>query len=101
MKFFCLGDQETVQGFRLAGVEGKVVATAEQGRPELAQALAAEDVGVIIVPGWLAGELEPEINAARFSRTRPAIVEIPGPAGPRPARPELLDLIRLAIGVRV
>jgi vacuolar-type H+-ATPase subunit F/Vma7 len=101
MKFFCLGDQETVQGFRLAGVAGAMVETADQARAELAKALAAEDVGVIIVPGRIAAELEQEINEARFSRTRPAIVEIPGPEGPRAARPELLDLIRAAIGVRV
>ncbi|HOI55664.1 MAG TPA: V-type ATP synthase subunit F [Phycisphaerae bacterium] len=101
MKFVCIGDYDTVMGFRFAGVDGVVVESPSEARRELDRALAAADVGVIILPDQISAELQQEINQVRFTRTRPAIVEIAGPDGRRAGRPRLVDLIREAIGVRV
>ena len=101
MRFLCIGDQDTVTGFRLAGVEGVVVDGPAEARAEFQKALRLSDVGVIIVPDPIASELQEEINEARFTRARPAVVEIPGPEGLSPGRPKLIDLIREAIGVRL
>jgi vacuolar-type H+-ATPase subunit F/Vma7 len=101
MRFLCIGDRDTVVGFRFAGVDGVVVDSPRQAREEFAKALRTADVGVVIIPDPIAMELQKEINDARFSRPRPAVVEIPGPDGRSPDRPKLIDLIREAIGVRV
>ena len=36
MRFYCLGDEETVRGFRLAGVDGQVVTSAGEAERALA-----------------------------------------------------------------
>ncbi|NIA21894.1 MAG: hypothetical protein GWP05_08035 [Anaerolineaceae bacterium] len=101
MKFLCIGDHDTVTGFRFAGVDGVAVESPGQARRELSRALGQREVGVIIIPDQIAAQLQSEINEIRFSRTEPAIVEISGPEGRREDRPHLVDLIRGAIGVRV
>ncbi len=101
MSFFCIGDQDTVAGFRFAGVEGQVVESPSEAREVLLRAAADSLVSVVIITQSIAVELEKEISDIRFHRTQPAIVEIPGPEGPVEGRPKLLDLIREAIGVRV
>ena len=101
MKFLCIGDRDTVMGFRFAGVDGVVVESPAEARAAFAAALRQADVGVVIVPDPIAMELQKEINEARFSRPRPAVVEIPGPEGRSSGRATLIDMIREAIGVRV
>jgi V/A-type H+-transporting ATPase subunit F len=101
VRFLAIGDRDTVLGFQLAGVEGRVVESPAEARQELARAVRLADVGVIIIPDPIALELQDEINEVRFRTARPAIVEIPGPGGRSPDRPKLIDLVREAIGVRV
>jgi V/A-type H+-transporting ATPase subunit F len=101
MKFLCIGDISTVTGLRFAGVEGVVVNDPAAAQAALDQALASGDVGVVIIPDQVGQWLGPQIHEARFTRTQPAIVEIPGPDGPRPGRRNLIDLIREAIGVQL
>lgn len=101
MRFLCIGDRDTVVGFRFAGVEGVVVESPSEAREAFAAALRMADVGVVIIPDPMAMELQKEINEVRFNRPRPAVVEIPGPDGRSPNRRTLIDLIREAIGVRV
>ena len=101
MRFLCIGDRDTVTGFRFAGVDGVVVDSPAQAREEFAKALRMADVGVILIPDPIATELQKEIDEVRFTQVRPAVVAIPGPEGRSPGRPTLIDRIREAIGVRV
>ena len=101
MKYYCIGDQDTVVGFRFAGIEGEVVESVAQAREALRRAAGRADVGVVIVPDPLAQALRKEIDEIRFARPQPAIVEIPGPQGFSPERPKLVDLVREALGVRL
>ena len=101
MKFLCIGDYDTVLGFRFAGVEGVVVETPEAARETLERALLQAAIGVIIIPDQIAKDIAPDIERIRFARTQPSIVVIPGPKGANPDRPKLIDLVREAIGVRV
>ena len=41
MKFYCIADEDTVRGFRLAGVPGQVVTTPQQAAEALSAALVA------------------------------------------------------------
>ena len=50
MRFYCIGDQDTVAGFRFAGVEGQVVESPAEARQALRAAAATADIGVIIIP---------------------------------------------------
>ncbi|MBE3071090.1 MAG: ATP synthase subunit F, partial [Planctomycetes bacterium] len=43
MKFFCIADEDTVRGFRLAGIEGRAVETPREAADALARAAAQAD----------------------------------------------------------
>lgn len=74
-----LGDRESVLGFLALGLEVRPAETAQEGREALRE--LAQTCAVIFVTETLAQELAPEI--ARYKDVpRPAILPIPGKAGP-------------------
>ena len=101
MKFFCIADEDTVRGFRLAGIAGQTVTTAAQAAAALASGLAQADCGVIVVTDNVAAGICAQIEAIRFERDGPLIVEIPGPDGPLPGRKHLRQFVQEAVGIRV
>ena len=101
MKFYCIADEDTVRGFRLAGIAGQVVANALQAALALEAAAARADVGIIILTGKIAGGIRDQVDTMRLARTRPLIVEIPGPEGPGTGRKSLREFVQEAVGIRV
>jgi V/A-type H+-transporting ATPase subunit F len=101
MQYFVIADEDTVLGFRFAGVRGRAVTSAAEARAALAEQVEAGDVGVIILTDEVAQTIEDEVNRMRFESTMPLVVQIPGPTGPAENRPDLTALIREAMGVRV
>ena len=99
MKFFCLADEDTVRGFRLAGVAGRAVETAAQAAEALAQAAAQPDCGIVILTERVAEGIRAQVDAMRLGRERPLLVEIPGPEGPDPERRALGRIIQEAVGL--
>jgi V/A-type H+-transporting ATPase subunit F len=99
-EYLVIADDDTVLGFRAAGLPGVAAATSQ----EVLQALkTARDrkVGVVILTQDAAALAREEVDQIRFGAALPMIVEIPGPKGPRAGRKTLSDIIRDAIGVRV
>lgn len=101
MKFYCIGDEDTVRGFRLAGVEGHAVTTPAEAATALRGAMARRDVGILLVTDAVAVGIRGEVDAVRAAQVRPLIVEIPGPAGPMRGRKTLYDFVQEAVGVRI
>lgn len=101
MKFYCLGDEDTVRGFRLAGVEGQAVHSAAEAVQALEDAGARPEVGIIVLTQEIAGTIAEPVRAFRLERTRPLLVEIPGPAGPLRRRTSLRQMVHSAVGIRV
>lgn len=101
MKFFCVADEDTARGFRLAGVVTRVAETAEQAHAAINEATALPDCGVIIITEKVAAWIRPQIEMVRLIRDCPLIVEIPGPEGPIPGRKSLRDFVQEAVGVSV
>jgi V/A-type H+-transporting ATPase subunit F len=101
MKFYVLGDDETVLGFRLVGVAGKVV----EGRDEALRALrgAVEDkqVGVVLVTERIAAGIRDEVEARLYGLGFPLVLEIPDSSGPDPGRLDIQEVVRKAIGVSI
>jgi vacuolar-type H+-ATPase subunit F/Vma7 len=100
MKFFCIADEHTVRGFRLAGIAGQVVATAPQAAAAVARAVAQPDCGIIVLTQTVAAGIRPQVEAIRIQRERPLIVEIPGPDGPRFGRKSLRQFVQEAVGIQ-
>ncbi|HNW43337.1 MAG TPA: V-type ATP synthase subunit F [Elusimicrobiales bacterium] len=76
LKFYCIGDEDTARGFRLAGVEGRAVAGAAEAAAALAEVAARADLGVIIISPAAAELVRAKIEALRREREKPLIVEI-------------------------
>lgn len=101
MKFYVIGDEETVLGFRLAGVEGEVVHTSEEAREELEKVFQREGIGVIIIPERIAETIRQQVEQYVYKATFPLIIEIPDRLGPKEARRSIRELIRAAVGIRL
>lgn len=101
MEYFVIADEDTVLGFRYAGVHGKAVRTPDEARAALAEQLAAGRAAVILITDEIAKTISSDVNKLRFESRFPVVVQVPGPAGPLPDRPELMALIREAMGIRL
>jgi len=101
MHFYCIADEDTVRGFRLAAVEGRVVTTPEEAAAALSAAVARKDLDIVIITDVAAAGIRDDVDAVRTQRTRPLIVEIPGPDGPMPGRKSLRDFVQEAVGIRL
>jgi V/A-type H+-transporting ATPase subunit F len=101
VKFFCIGDDDTVAGFRLAGITSRTAATPEQTQAAIEETLRDADCGVVIITERLADGIRPLIETIRLERERPLIVEIPGPEGPLPGRKSLRQFVQEAVGMRI
>ncbi len=101
MKFFCIADEETVRGFRLAGVAGEGVAGPQQAAAALQRAIERTECGILILTDQVAAQVRPQVDAIRLERDRPLLVEIPGPKGSAPGHKSLRQLVQEAVGMRI
>ena len=101
MKMWVIGDTEAVQGFSLAGVPGQVAENAEQTNDALDKALAAGDVGIILITQDVSRLVEARMDQLKLRSTIPLVVEIPGPGGVSPDQPSLGDVVLRAIGIKI
>ena len=101
MKFHCIADEDTVRGFRLAGVSGEVAAGPAEAAAAVRKAIAQPDCGVIILTGKTADAIRSSLDQIRFERDRPLIIEIPGPEGPGSGRKSLRQWVQESVGIRL
>ena len=101
MKYYCIADEDTVRGFRLAGVAGQAVASAPEAAQAIESAAAQPDCAVIILTETVADSIRPQVERIRFEWQRPLLIEIPGPDGPLPGRKRLRQLAQEAVGINM
>jgi len=101
MKFFIIGDPDTVLGFSLAGIDGQVVETPEETSAALKMAFQKEDLGVIAITERAANKIRREVDQYIYKTSFPLIIEIPDREGPVPGRGSIRDMIRTAVGIHL
>ncbi|HDQ45260.1 MAG TPA: Vacuolar H+transporting two-sector ATPase F subunit [bacterium] len=101
MRFFVIGDAETVLGFSLVGIRGRVVATPDETREALSDAFRTEGLGIIILTERVAEPVRSEVNRYLYTTRFPLIIEIPDRLGPLKGRRSIRDMIRSAVGVHL
>ena len=101
MKFYCIADEDTVRGFRLAGVAGEAVSVPADAVAAIRLAARRPDLGVLIVTQAVAAGARAEVDAIRMTQSAPLVVEIPGPEGPMPGRKTLRQFVQEAVGIRL
>jgi len=97
--FYCIGDEDTVRGLRLAGVEGRTACTPSEAMDSFAWATARQDCELLIITGEVAAQLGAVLEAFRMDPQAPLVVEIPGPGGPMEVAGGLHSLVRSAVGL--
>jgi V/A-type H+-transporting ATPase subunit F len=101
MKFFVIGDRQTVLGFRLVGIEGKRAEEREEALAALDGAVSRKDVGIVLVTEAVAERIRDEVDARLYGMGFPLVLEIPDASGPSPERPGIEDVVRKAIGISI
>ncbi len=87
MKYAIIGDEDTVLGFGVVGVLGKVATNEEETRRAFQELRADEEVSIIIITERLADKIRPIVDRYLFTQSFPLIVEIPDRHGRQPGRP--------------
>ena len=101
MKYFIIGDEDTVLGFELAGVAGTAVETPEEADKAFSSALQEKENGIIIITENAASMIRERVDKLLFSSAFPLIVEIPGSEGMNEDRKDLRTLVNEAIGIKL
>jgi len=97
VKYFVIGDEDTVLGFSLVGVEGTSAMSVEDATAAFKSALENKENGIIIITDKVADMIRDLVNQYLFSETFPLIVEIPASGGKY--KKDLRELVNEAIGV--
>jgi V/A-type H+-transporting ATPase subunit F len=100
MSYFVIGDEETVIGFRLAGVPGRAARTPYETTEALRVAVATEGIRIIVITEKLAAGIEAELAGYR-AMDFPLVITIPDRTGPSGKRETIRDLIKAAVGVKI
>jgi vacuolar-type H+-ATPase subunit F/Vma7 len=99
VKFYCIGDEDTVRGFHLAGVPGRVVTSAAEAKTALEESTADPELGILILTQAANAWMREQVDTLRLERDRPLIVEIPGPGGRPTGGQTLRQLVHSAVGI--
>ena len=101
MKFYVIGDRDTVLGFQLVGIDGKVAENADEARASLETAFQMKDLGIIVISERIAEKIRSSVDRYVYKTTFPLIIEIPDRLGPIERKKSIRQLIREAVGVHL
>ncbi len=101
MKFFVIGDEDTVLGFSLAGIEGTVVTSKDETREALKKAFNIDDMGIIIITEKIAQTIRQQVDQHILKKSFPLIIEIPDRFGPIEGKGDIKDMVSKAVGISI
>jgi V/A-type H+-transporting ATPase subunit F len=101
MKYAIIGDEDTVLGFEMVGVSGKVVHEADEAQRAFQALLEDKEVGIVIITERVADMMRATVDKYLFTVSFPLIVEIPDRTGAVPGRPGIREMVNAAIGIKL
>jgi len=101
VKYYVIGDEDTVLGFGMVGVDGRAVSDAAEAEAAFDAATADSEVGILVVTERAAELIRPRVDRYLFSDEFPLIVEIPDRRGRMPGRPTTREMVNKAIGIKL
>ncbi len=101
MKYFVIGDEDTVLGFGMVGVDGRKAVSSNDASRALEEALADEQVGIVLITERTAELIRKRVDELVFTEQFPLIVEIPDGRGKLEGKPDIRRTVNRAIGISV
>ena len=101
MRYFVIGDEDTVLGFQLAGVEGQEAKTPAEAEQAFDAALENGEYGIVIITERVAELIRSRVDQYVFTQTFPLILEIPDRIGKLEGKPGIREMVNGAIGVNL
>jgi len=101
MKYSIIGDEDTVLGFGMVGVSGKVATSSEQAQRAFEAILEDKEVSIIIITETVADMIRSIVNKYLFTVSFPLIVEIPDRNSTKEGRPGIREMVNAAIGLKL
>jgi V/A-type H+-transporting ATPase subunit F len=101
MKYFIIGDEDSVLGFGLVGVQGQVAQSPPEAQAALNSALQDKEVGIVLITERVAELIRPLVDGYVFTSNFPLIVEIPDRLGPVSGKPGIREMVNAAIGIEL
>ena len=101
MHFFCIADNASSLGFKLAGVETREVSARSEALEALKVAVSSEGVGVILVTQKAASFIEGELDELLYSKSLPLVLEIPSCGVETKAPVSVGEVLKKAIGISI
>jgi len=101
MKYSIIGDEDTILGFGMVGVSGRVAVNADEAQSAFEAILEDKDVGIIIITERVADMIRLLVDKYMFTVSFPLIVEIPDMKGKKPGRPGIKEMVNAAIGIKI
>lgn len=101
MKYFVIGDEDTVLGFGLVGVQGFVADNATAAENSFKEALKDDEIGIVIITEKVAELIRPLVDAYLFTYNFPLIVEIQDRGGKMAGKPGIRQMVNDAIGIKL
>ena len=99
--YHIIGDQDTVLGYRFAGVSGDAVEDAAQAKTAFENALNATDVTVLLITEAVEDMIPDVVMKHRMAAKPPYLAVVQDIWGPRSGRKSLQELINEAVGIRI
>ena len=101
MKYSIIGDEDTVLGFGIVGVSGKVANNPDEAERAFKAILQEKDTGIIIITERVADMIRSLVDKFLFTASFPLVVEIPDRNGSKPGKPGIKEMVNIAIGIRL
>jgi vacuolar-type H+-ATPase subunit F/Vma7 len=101
MVFHIIGDEDTIVGYRFAGVTGTPVSDAAAASRAFGEALSDKQCRVLLLTEQVADWIEAEVVAHRLKAVAPYIVEVGDVWETKVARRSLEEMIQEAVGIKI
>ena len=101
MKYSIIGDEDTVLGFGIVGVSGKVAVSPEEAMIAFQTVLEDKEISIVIITEKVANMIRAAVDKYLFTESFPLIVEIPDRHGRDPNRPGIKEMVNGAIGIKI
>jgi len=101
LKYFIIGDEDTVLGFSMVGVRGRIVSNRSEAESAFQEAISDKNVGIVIITERIAELMRHLVDRYVFTSQFPLIVEIPDRQGKVSGKADIREMVNAAIGIKL